>query len=96
MSAYLIAIVDVKDMDRYQEYMKASPGPVAAHGGRFIARGGEKATLEGPEETRRVVLLEFSSMEKIKEFYNSAEYQKAKKLREGAAQATFIAVDGVK
>ena len=95
MAAYLLARVEVTDWDRYKEYTKKTPGAVAKYGGRFIVRAGEMVTLEGPEETRRVVLIEFPSFEKAKEFYYSKEYQEVKKLREGAAKGQFLAIDGV-
>jgi uncharacterized protein (DUF1330 family) len=57
--------------------------------------GGKTITLEGPEETRRVVVLEFPSLEKAEAFFRSDGYQAAKKLREGAAEGSFIVVDGV-
>jgi uncharacterized protein (DUF1330 family) len=95
MSAYILARVSVTDWDHYKEYMNVTPGVVEKFGGRFVVRGGEMATLEGPEETRRVVLIEFPSLEKAKEFYSSEEYGEAKKLREGAATASLIALDGV-
>lgn len=95
MSAYLIARVNVTNWDQYKEYTKVSPGVVAKYGGKFIVRGGEMATLEGPEETNRIVILEFPSLEKLKEFYRSSEYQAAKKLRDGASTASFVAVTGI-
>ena len=52
--AYIIARVDVTDWDRYREYTKATPAAIAHFGGRFIVRGGEMLTLEGPEEMRRL------------------------------------------
>lgn len=95
MAAYIIARVNVTDMNQYREYMKVTPGVIAKFGGKFLARGGETITLEGPEQTQRVVLLEFPSLERANEFYNSPEYAEAKSLREGAATASFIAVDGI-
>ena len=95
MSAYIIAKVHVTDWDKYKEYVKVTPGIIKKYGGRFIVRGGELVTLEGPEEDQRVVLVEFPSLEKAKEFYYSKEYTEAKALREGAATASFIAIDGV-
>ncbi|MBW1838950.1 MAG: DUF1330 domain-containing protein [Deltaproteobacteria bacterium] len=95
MAAYLLARVEVSDWDRYKEYTKKTPGAVAKYGGKFIVRAGEMVTLEGTEETRRVVIIEFPSFEKAKEFYYSKEYQEAKKLREGAAKGQFLAIDGV-
>jgi len=95
MSAYVIAKVKVMDWDRYKEYMKSTPATIEKFGGRFIARGGQTITLEGPEETHRIVLLEFASLDKVKEWYNSKEYAEAKKFREDAATASFVAIEGV-
>ena len=61
---------------------------------RFVVRGGEMVTLEGPEETRRLVVIEFPSLERAKEFYHSEEYSRVKKRREGAATGQFIVIDG--
>ncbi|MBN8418183.1 MAG: DUF1330 domain-containing protein [Verrucomicrobia bacterium] len=95
MPAYIIGRVEVTDWTRYAEYMKLTPGIIAQYGGRFIARGGESMTLEGPEETKRVVILEFPTYEAAQQFFHSEEYQCAKSLREGAANAQFFAMDGV-
>ncbi len=95
MPAYIIAKVNVTNWERYKEYVKATPGVIAKFDGRFIARGGETVTLEGPDETRRVVLIEFPSLEKAKAFYASAEYQSVKALRSGAAEAELVAIQGV-
>ena len=94
MAAYIIVRMHVTDMERYKEYAKATPEVVAQYGGRFIVRGGETVTLEGPEEKDRIVVLEFSSLDQAKAFYGSAEYTAAAKLREGAASAQFVAVEG--
>ncbi|MGD2184620.1 MAG: DUF1330 domain-containing protein [Desulfobacterales bacterium] len=95
MAAYLIARVSVTDWDKYNDYIKVTPGIIAKFGGRFIVRGGETVTLEGPEEKWRIVVIEFPDLEKAKEFYYSPEYTDAKKIREGAALAQFIAISGV-
>jgi len=95
MSAYVIAKVKVTDWDRYKEYMKSTPATIEKFGGRFIARGGQMITLEGPETTERIVIIEFTSLEKAKEWYHSIEYGEAKKKREGAATASFVAIEGV-
>ena len=94
MTAYVIARVNVTDPDQYAKYRAATPGAVAAHDGRFIVRGGDMETLEGPEETNRVVVIEFESMEKAREFYNGEIYTAAKELRKDAAEGQFILVDG--
>ncbi len=95
MSAYVIVKVKVTDWDRYKEYMKLTPATIEKFGGKFIVRGGQTVTLEGSETTERIVILEFSSLEKAKEWYHSKEYGEAKKKREGAATASFIAIEGI-
>jgi uncharacterized protein (DUF1330 family) len=95
MAAYMIARINVTDMDRYNEYIKVTPGIIANYGGRFIVRGGKMVTLEGPEEKWRIVVIEFPDLQKAKDFYNSADYADAKKIREGAALAQFVAIEGV-
>jgi len=95
MSAYVIARVEVTDWDKYNEYLKVGPGTSAQYGGRFIARNGEKAALEGPEENRRLIILAFPSLAKAKAWYNSKEYQDAKKLRAGASIGSLVAIEGV-
>jgi uncharacterized protein (DUF1330 family) len=95
MTAYLIIRVAVTDWDRYREYMALTPAALAKYQGRFIARGGESVTLEGPQETRRLALVEFPSLELAREFYASPEYQAAKALRDGACEAEFVALKGI-
>lgn len=95
MTAYIIVHMDVTDPEQYKEYTKLTPAVIEQYGGRFIVRGGSKVTLEGPEETRRIVVVEFPSMEQAQAFYRSPEYQQAKAVRDGAATGHFVAVEGV-
>jgi uncharacterized protein (DUF1330 family) len=94
MPAYIIARVQVTDWEQYREYMKATPAVIGRFGGRFVVRGGEMITLEGPQETGRVVIIESPSLDQAKAFYHSEEYSRAKKLREGAATGQFLAIEG--
>ncbi|MGD0716423.1 MAG: DUF1330 domain-containing protein [Gaiellaceae bacterium] len=95
MPAYLIVETDIRDPEQYELYKAASPGAVAAGGGRFLARGGELTVLEGDWQPRRLVVLEFEDLEAVKRFYDSSAYQAAKALREGAADLRMVAVQGV-
>jgi len=94
MPAYIIARIEVTNRDQYREYTNATPAVIERYGGRFIVRGGETVALEGPPETRRLVVIEFPSLDKAKEFFHSKEYSQVKKLREGAATGQFIAIEG--
>jgi uncharacterized protein (DUF1330 family) len=93
--AYVLAQVEVTNPQQYAEYAKLSPGIIASFGGRFLARAGRAATLEGPPARSRVVVIEFPSFDKAEEFYKSPAYTAARKVREGAAQAQFVVVEGV-
>lgn len=95
MAAYIVAQFDVKDWDKFREYGKRTARTIESFGGRFIARGGETVTLEGPQETVRIVLIEFPSMEKAMAFYQSSDYTTTRKLRESCATARFVAIDGL-
>ncbi len=93
--AYMVVQVDVTNPAQYQEYTKLSPAIVAKFGGKYLARAGRTATLEGPPARARVVVLEFPSFEQAEAFYNSPEYVAARKVRAGAAQAQFVVVEGL-
>jgi len=92
---YIIAQADITNPQQYAEYTKLTPGLIEKAGGRFIARGGRTASLEGPAARSRVVIIEFPSFERAQAFYNSPEYVAARKLREGAATAQFVLVEGL-
>ena len=95
MPAYIIVRIQVTDPEGIKTYQASVPPIVEQYGGRFIARGGEVTTLEGPEESRRVVIMEFPDRAAAEAFYHSSEYTEARALRAGMAEAEFIAVDGV-
>ena len=95
MSAYVIAETDVHDAEQYERYKAASPGAIAAGGGRFVARGGEVAVLEGDWRPQRLVLLEFEDLDAAKRWYDSPEYQEVRRLRAGTATLHIVAVEGL-
>lgn len=51
--------------------------------------------MEGPEENRRIVIIEFPSLDDARSFYHSADYTHAIELRRDIAEFEIIAVDGV-
>lgn len=94
MPAYMMARIKVTDPEQYKSYIAATPAVVEKFGGKFIVRGGETITLEGPEETRRLVVVEFPALKNAREFYDSPDYREVMKLREGAAEVHLVAVAG--
>jgi uncharacterized protein (DUF1330 family) len=94
MPAYVIVETDVHDPERYEEYKALAAPAVAAAGGRYLARGGELAVLEGDWHPKRLVVLEFDDLEAARLWYASAEYGEARAVREGAATMRMVAVQG--
>jgi uncharacterized protein (DUF1330 family) len=68
---------------------------VEFYGGRYVARGGAAETLEGQWSPKRLVILEFPSVEQAKAWLNSAEYAPARELRHRYATSNMIVVEGV-
>lgn len=94
MKAYWIAHVDVTDPQQYVEYTQRAPAAFALYGGKMLARGGRSEAMEGRETPQRSVVIEFESYEQAQACYRSEEYQQAFQLRQGAAQAEVIIVEG--
>ena len=53
------------------------------------------AVLEGDPRLQRVVVLEFPSLEQLKAFHASPEYQSLKSIRQRASRSIAYAVEGV-
>lgn len=94
MPAYWIAHVTVTDPDRYRTYQSLAPVAFARFGARFLARGGEADTPEGPSHPRHVVI-EFPDLATARACYASPEYAAARAARLGAAEVQIVIVDGV-
>ena len=90
---YWIGHVDITDPEGYKAYMAANAEPFGLHGGRFLVRGGTREVVEGAVRGRTVVL-EFPSFDAALDCYRSAEYQAAKKLRDGKGELDLIIVEG--
>jgi uncharacterized protein (DUF1330 family) len=94
MAAYVIGEVDVMDPAAYEDYRKQVGAVVTKYGGRFIARGGKVEALEGGWSPKRLVLLEFPSMEQALKWYRSPEYAPLIKLRQKASRGKLVALEG--
>ena len=95
MAAYLIGEMEVHDHEAYEEYKKLVSKAVEKYGGKYLVRGGTVKPLEGNWNPKRLVLIEFDSMEAAEKWYNSDEYKPAIKIRKNASSGKSIFVDGV-
>ena len=94
MAAYIYANVEVTDPDAYETYRAEVPALIAAHGGRYLVRGGAVTVLEGSGVPQRQVILEFPDMGQLQAFYRSPDYQRLIAVRQGASNATLWAIEG--
>lgn len=96
MPAYLIADIDVHDPAAFEAYRKVVPATIAAYGGRYLVRGGKTEVLEGSWQPHRLIVLEFPSMERAQEWYNSVEYRdQVMPLRVKASSGNAVFVEGI-
>ena len=95
MSAYVIVEIDVIDPAGYEEYKKLASATVEKYGGKYIVRGGKTEVLEGDWQPKRIVVLQFESMQRAKEWLNCEEYGEPRKMRHRTANTSMIVVEGV-
>lgn len=91
--AYWIARVDVRDAERYKDYVAGAKVAFERFGANFLARGGTAHDVEGPGRARNVII-EFPSMQHALDCYNSPEYQAAAAIRKQVADGEIILVEG--
>jgi uncharacterized protein (DUF1330 family) len=94
MAAYVLLDIKVTDPEQFDHYRKLAPPAIAAYGGKYLARGGKTEVLEGDWAHNRMVLLEFPTLEKAKQWLESPEYREARILRHMAASTKAIVIEG--
>lgn len=94
MSAYVIVEIEVTDPVGYEEYKKQAAATVHTYGGKYIVRGGKTEVLEGNWKPKRIVVLEFPTMERAKEWLNCPEYAEPRKLRHKTAKTNMLVIEG--
>jgi uncharacterized protein (DUF1330 family) len=95
MSAFVIVEVAISDPGGYERYKPMAAESVAAHGGRYLVRGGDVESLEGPGVDGRFVVLEFADLDSARRWYDSDDYAEARAVRQAASTARAFIVDGV-
>ncbi|HEV8105892.1 MAG TPA: DUF1330 domain-containing protein [Burkholderiales bacterium] len=94
MSAYVIGEIEVTDSAVYEDYRKQVAATVQKYDGKFVVRGGKVEALEGGWLPRRLVMLEFPSMEQAQKWYRSSEYAPLIALRQRASRGKLVLVEG--
>ena len=94
MPAYVVVNVNTKHPEEYERYKEMAQKTIAQYGGRYLVRGGAMSVLEGTWTPTRIVIVEFPTYEKAREWWHSAEYAPAKELRQRLSATDLLIVDG--
>jgi uncharacterized protein (DUF1330 family) len=95
MAAYVISEVEVRDPAGWETYRSMAAPTIAQYGGRYLVRGGQADLAEGGPEPKTLIVVEFPSMERLRQWYGSPEYAEALKVRRTALDRRLIFVEGV-
>ena len=95
MAAYIIVEIEITDPAGYEEYKKQAADTVFKYGGKYIVRGGNAEVLEGNWKPKRIVILEFPTVARAKEWLNCEEYREPRKLRHHTAKSNMLVIEGV-
>lgn len=90
---YWIARVDVRDAERYKDYISTAKPAFERYSAVFLARGGKTEAVEGVSRARNVII-EFPSLQDALDCYNSPEYQAAVKIRQEVADGEILLIEG--
>ena len=95
MPGYVIADVEVTAPELFEQYRAQVPATIAKYGGRYLVRGGKTESPEGGWTPRRLIVLEFESLARAKEWYDSPEYRPLIALRQRSAKTEIVLVEGM-
>jgi uncharacterized protein (DUF1330 family) len=96
MPAYVISEVDdVRDPAAFEAYRIIAAKAIAQYGGRYLVRGGGANLIEGDLPPKTIIVVEFPTMERLREWYASPEYAEALKVRRTALDRRLVFVEGV-
>ncbi|UPK32482.1 DUF1330 domain-containing protein [Bradyrhizobium sp. 186] len=94
MPAYVISEVETRDPAAMAAYRTLASQTITQYGGRYLARGGAAEVVEGGPPPKTVIIVEFPSMARAREWYASPEYAEALKLRQTALERRLLFVEG--
>jgi uncharacterized protein (DUF1330 family) len=95
MAAYVVFDVEIRNAERYQDFMRQVKPALDAAGARYLARGGAHKVWEGDWSPRRLVILEFPSVGAWEAFYRGPVYQGLKSVRDECSSARLVSVEGL-
>ena len=95
MPAYVISEVEIIDDQMAKTYTALAEASITKFGGRYLVRGAKADVMEGDPSDRKIVIVEFPSLEQARAWYTSPAYAEALKFRHKALNRKLTFVDGI-
>lgn len=89
MAAYLMTQYKITNPEKYKAYTASVAPTILAHGGEILVAGPNSIPVEGNPEPMNVVL-KFPSMEALRGWYNSPEYQEIIHFRTDNTEGSMV------
>jgi uncharacterized protein (DUF1330 family) len=90
MTAYVIGLSEVHDLEGMTQYRQGVPATIARYGGRMAMRALVTEVLEGDARPNSVVIFEFDSLEDARRWYTSPEYAAVRQHRLRSADSHVL------
>ena len=94
MAAYFIADVDITDAEEYRRYAQQAGPIIRQYGGKTLVMDNQPETTEGNWHPKRIVMIEFPTVEQARAWYDSPEYTAISDMRFRSANSNVILVKG--
>ena len=95
VAAYVISEVEVRDETGADRYRRLAEDSIRRYGGRYLVRGALPTVPEGQwPQQQRVVVVEFPSMDRLRQWYASPEYAQALEVRRDALTRRLLFLEG--
>ncbi len=95
MAAYVIADSVITDRAVFDDYLERVPEIVAAHGGKYLVRGGAAQAVQGDWTPNRILVLEFESADQARAWQDSPDYAELKAMLNQSTNTNLIIAEGV-
>jgi len=92
MSSYFIALINIHDPQRYEQYLAGFDQVFEKYNGKVIAVEDNPRTLEGKWPAERTVVIHFQDDSELRKWYDSDEYQALAEYRREASIANIAII----
>lgn len=94
MKGYLVLDLSIINLEGFMEYAQKIPEFIEKHGGKYIVQGVVPKRMEGDWSPERLVILEFPSQDKARDFLADPEAQPLFALRHKTTNSKLILAEG--